>query len=343
MKFSACAVAWCLGASPVAIAARFRHPRQGGSASVLAVKGASESSRRYGNPKCKCIGIDNIEGVTKVTINGAQYDYPADVGAHCAAWGDGRHPFNCSTEDQTPGKGKGWCAQKWCYIDPCHCDLPVPPKPSRFLTHAKFKGQPVFFSYKTCGGVDTYSKGYNALDLALVKNLCDKPVDEAVWGKKECMCVGMDGQPGTTNITTNGVELAYPADVGATCKAWDAGRHVECTGSGAKPDWCNKKWCFVDPCKCNLKQPPTSSTYIKGALFQGNPLFYSYEACGDTDTNTHRGGTSERPAVCDHHEPIMPPMPPMPDNFDHEAYNKDWHGEWQHGDFPNWKKTTRGV
>jgi len=302
----------------------------------VAAAGTRASSGYYGKPKCKCIGIDNIEGITKVTIEGAHYDYPADLGAHCDTWDDGRHPFNCTQEGHTPGKGNGWCGQKWCYIDPCHCDLPVPPKPSAYLSHAHFKGKPIFWSYNTCGGVDTYSKSYNALDFAVVQHICSKPVDEAVWGKKECMCVGMEGQPGETTLTVAGKDVAYPADVGATCKAWDAGRRGECTGSATQPDWCAKKWCFVDPCQCNLAQPPTATSYIKGALFQGNPLYYSYEACGETDTNTHRGGTSERPAMCDHHEPI-------PTHYDHEAYHKDWHSEWQHGDFPNWKKTTRGV
>jgi len=272
----------------------------------------------YGNPKCPCVGFDNVNGVTKVAIDrDTQADYPADLGARCDAWDNDRHPHSCVEEDQKPGAGKGWCAQQWCYVDPCNCDIPVLPKTSAYLPDSTFQGKPVYYSYATCGGEDLWTKENHkdacvnqdsektcwALEKCAwdgskcggkeVNSQCNKKLHGFTWGMASCRCVGIDNQPGSLDVDIgDGKMVAYPADVGATCQTWDHKRHPECKKpAGERPLWCLDKWCYVDPCSCNHAVPPKTSAYLPDAKYQGKPVYYSYATCGSTDqwtTENHK-------------------------------------------------------
>lgn len=172
--------------------------------------GSLSDEKSFGDPKCPCIGFDNIDGETLVafgnstTGNGTLVEYPADLGARCEAWDDDRHP-DCK-EGGWPGEGSGFCAQRWCYVDSCNCDLPVPAKVSTYVPDASYRGKPVFFSYATCGG----------------KDLWTEEVPEV--GMPGCRCIGFDNIPGTIDIKLQGRDgsisvASYPAEIGGTCKA----------------------------------------------------------------------------------------------------------------------------
>mmetsp|Transcript_11533 Transcript_11533/g.30593 ORF Transcript_11533/g.30593 Transcript_11533/m.30593 type:complete len:379 (-) Transcript_11533:194-1330(-) len=225
----------------------------------------------FGDTLCPCIGFDNIQGETTVVFEeGGQETavaYPADLGARCEPWDDGRHA-SCK-EGATPGFGQGWCAQQWCYVDPCNCAIPVLPKMSTYSPDALYRGKPLFFSYATCGGEDAWSKG----------------VPEV--GTPGCRCIGFDNVPGTTEMNIEGQMVAYPAEVGGSCKAWDKATHPMCSGGDPKklPKWCAQEWCYVDPCTCELAGdiPPKVSMYLPKATFTGKGLYYSYETCEGKD------------------------------------------------------------
>lgn len=78
----------------------------------------------HGSDGCRCIGIDELEGETVIALKKKNVSYPADLGARCEAWDANMHP-DCKGENP-----KSWCAQEWCYVDPCKCkdtaDLPKP-------------------------------------------------------------------------------------------------------------------------------------------------------------------------------------------------------------------------
>jgi len=231
------------------------------------------SVAHFGDTRCPCIGFDNIDGETIVTHDdGVQSTYPADLGARCEAWDDGRHP-SCK-EGKEPGLGNGWCAQSWCYVDACNCDLPVLPMLSEYVPDARYRGRPVFYSYATCGG----------------KNLWADEIPQV--GTAGCRCIGFDNIPGTTDITLmidgESQTVSYPAEIGGTCKAWDEGVHPECRKGKDSPKWCSKRWCYVDPCSCNLDQPPKVTLYLPEATFTGKSLYYSYATCGDEDFFTKK-------------------------------------------------------
>lgn len=104
-----------------------------------------------------------------------------------------------------------------------------------------------------------------------------------------CECIGLSHSLGAIQVSIKGQPVEYPAEAGATCKAWDAGRHPLCQGLGTDPFWCKQQWCYVDPCTCKkgYDEPiPSEITYVPGATSQGKSIFYSYHACHETDTYT---------------------------------------------------------
>eukprot|EP00445_Apocalathium_hangoei_P004821 CAMPEP_0203861892 /NCGR_PEP_ID=MMETSP0359-20131031/13278_1 /ASSEMBLY_ACC=CAM_ASM_000338 /TAXON_ID=268821 /ORGANISM="Scrippsiella Hangoei, Strain SHTV-5" /LENGTH=366 /DNA_ID=CAMNT_0050779205 /DNA_START=54 /DNA_END=1154 /DNA_ORIENTATION=+ len=240
----------------------------------LAVRSKGEPENlHFGDSACPCIGFDNIRGETTVVLDdGAEVAYPADLGARCEKWDDGVH--SACKEGQTPGFGNGWCAQSWCFVDPCNCDIPVMPKMTKYVPDARFLGKPLYWSYATCGGEDMFSDELPEI------------------GAAGCRCIGFDNIPGETEIVVPGDDrrpdqvVLYPAEIGGTCKAWDHKVHPECTKGAESPSWCQQRWCYVDPCSCSLKAPPKVTTYLPDATFAGKSLYYSYETCGHADTFT---------------------------------------------------------
>lgn len=237
----------------------------------------------YGHRSCPCVGIDNLDGKVMAQIDaktGKEVAYPADMGARCQAWDSGRHP-KCP--------GENWCESKWCYVDPCNCDKISPyPKPAVYLPDSKYQGKPVHFSYATCDGMDSYSETGAGDDYAVIEKTCATPVDASDWGHEDCRCVGFAPQPGTMKVNIDGKQVDFPADTGGKCNAWELNRHPKCKTDqpGGPPTWCHEKWCYVDPCKCRMGVPPKTSSYVPDANYQGRPVYYSYSACGGTDTWT---------------------------------------------------------
>jgi len=95
------------------------------------------------------------------------------------------------------------------------------------------------------------------------------------------LCVNTVGL--VTNWTT------YPADYGESCKKHMEPGHSSCFDLTTHPpiekppskaaDWCDNKWCYVDPCNCDAADA-TKSDYFP------NQLTYSYTTCGDKNTYT---------------------------------------------------------
>eukprot|EP00933_Yihiella_yeosuensis_P021051 TRINITY_DN16752_c0_g3_i1.p1 TRINITY_DN16752_c0_g3~~TRINITY_DN16752_c0_g3_i1.p1 ORF type:complete len:510 (+),score=92.93 TRINITY_DN16752_c0_g3_i1:93-1622(+) len=251
----------------------------------------------FGHPDCPCVGMSNVEGHVDVNLgDSVTTSYPADAFTSCKAWDDGENLNHCMNSSQTPGKGKGWCAQSWCFVDPCNCKIPTAPKKvleDGYFPGGKYQGKPLYYSYATCGSVDVWASKEKQKELAREPKVCSAKVDTKKWGHNKCKCIGIDGQPGTTNMSLSASKTApYESDAGATCGAWDADVHPSCKSNngvlsdktGAPiPGWCKKTWCFVDPCSCNIGVPAKPSTYLPAATFQGRPLHYSYATCGDID------------------------------------------------------------
>ena len=251
----------------------------------------------YGSSKCPCVGFAGLDGKTTVQLDAnTSVDYPANFAAYCEAWDNDRNNVSCK-EGQKPGKDQGWCAEAWCYVDPCNCELDEPatktPEDGGYMPHASYQGRGLWYSYKTCGGKDYWMTPEKKEELQAVPKNCSKKVEEKKWGNEKCRCIGYDGVPGSTNVTINGEEMPYPADAGASCSAWDAKNHPDCKGEKAAA-WCKKAWCYVDPCECQLEVPPKTSSYLPKGRGNGKPIYFSYAACGAEDEYT----TGNVPEAC---------------------------------------------
>merc|ERR1712137_300401 len=191
----------------------------------------------FGNPKCPCVGLDNVTGATTVYLKDSfTAEHPADIGAHCEAWDNARHP-SCKA-----GAGPSFCKQNWCFVDPCNCDIPEMPKMSLYLKDAKYQGKPIYYSYATCGGVDEFVKTDKQKSKACVDQSSEEDcqaLDTCAWSKEDgkcggkeamgactavdldaavggidgCQCIGFSNRSGITNLILDGKKIAYPADV----------------------------------------------------------------------------------------------------------------------------------
>eukprot|EP00435_Cladocopium_sp_Y103_P027110 s882_g6.t1 len=109
-------------------------------APVAAIVLHTNAGYNFGSSKCPCVGFSGLEGSTTVQLNATvSTEYPANFAAYCEAWDNGRNNVSCQ-EGQTPGKDQGWCAEAWCYVDPCNCELDEPatkvPEEGGYMPHA---------------------------------------------------------------------------------------------------------------------------------------------------------------------------------------------------------------
>lgn len=234
---------------------------------------SSDFKQGYGNEKCKCIGLDGMQGNTSVIVSKQHLNYPANLGAKCEAFDDGRAPACRGESEAKPA----WCTAPWCYVDPKLCDIETMPKyvppENSYQPTARYQHIPLYYSYSTCGAKDSWAS-----------NLAD-------IGKHGCRCIGFDHAEGKNVGKIANQTVEFPAQIGGECKAWDESIHPDCKGS-SPPTWCAQKWCFVDACACSgLPVPPKTqgdSRYFPNATFQGRPIFYSYATCGGEDHYTSK-------------------------------------------------------
>mmetsp|Transcript_19040 Transcript_19040/g.34429 ORF Transcript_19040/g.34429 Transcript_19040/m.34429 type:complete len:1022 (+) Transcript_19040:116-3181(+) len=287
-------------------------------------RGASESrSRRrrrsavttveYGDPHCRCLGWDlHLQNDTGHSLR-SEAGRSHSVGATCSTWADGSSEA-CDGEDWE--YGSSGCHQHWCYVDPCNCDLKDRPRLAD-ASAGTWLGRRLHYSYATCGGREPTSirtevhggpcpsttsrdtcekeRSKDGTSKCLFVNGeciektfsadCDSKLDEAVYGRSTCRCVGIGNiSGGIVYNVSNGTRKLYPASSGSMCHDWDDGRHPDCLDSNPlKPSWCSLKWCFVDPCDCADPGPVRRYPYTDDVTFRGMPLYYSFSTCGEDD------------------------------------------------------------
>jgi len=100
------------------------------------------------------------------------------------------------------------------------------------------------------------------------------------YGEDACPCVGIDNLKGYYSAQLDYYHVQYKAETGASCEAWDNGKHPDCRSSNP-PQWCKQSWCYVDPCNCKLDVLPKMTKV--GITYQGSPAYWSYKTCGGFD------------------------------------------------------------
>eukprot|EP00927_Polykrikos_kofoidii_P040841 TRINITY_DN34837_c0_g1_i2.p1 TRINITY_DN34837_c0_g1~~TRINITY_DN34837_c0_g1_i2.p1 ORF type:complete len:1865 (+),score=292.54 TRINITY_DN34837_c0_g1_i2:271-5595(+) len=115
----------------------------------------TKRAKDSGRAGCSCVTIDpglqKENGGVMASIGGAKKLYPPGLGSRCEAWDDGLYPNACEKKAQDPGLGNGWCIKRWCYVDPCSCDVVAKLQQPSFMPEQTYRGLPLHVSYATCG------------------------------------------------------------------------------------------------------------------------------------------------------------------------------------------------
>jgi hypothetical protein len=129
----------------------------------------------------------------------------------------------------------------------------------------------------------------------------EKP-DVTEDGTVGCKCLPMNKLVNNTEehvIHIQGSRVTFPPDYGDTCKAWDDNLHPECKPNEArkndaktfvKPDYCTAKWCYIDPCKCDITKINNSAplhTLYDGRKYKGKDLYWSHATCGSSSEEAY--------------------------------------------------------
>lgn len=265
---------------------------------------------------CPCISADAIDKSSDPGFpTYHEVTYPDNVGTFCKDW-DAESDPACKLD---PTEAPGWCADEWCYVDPCTCGT-MAKKSSYFPKLLTTGNHPVYYSYTTCKSNDAFT----CTSGDATKRACPCHQDETACGKGEnCRwnsgkCIGAEligcngGTSGTTPVATvagpkKGDQacpciqqemidtktqpgypvysspkyntVTYPGNVGTSCKAWDMEGDPSCKVDEGRPGWCKSEWCYVDPCTCTT-MAKRSSYFPKLKTTGNHDVFYSYTTCG---------------------------------------------------------------
>lgn len=247
----------------------------------LALRAVTSADGGYGSDACQCVGVENLNANTTVSIDGADVAdiYPASLGSSCQAWDEGKYPGSCDTASP-----EDWCSQPWCYVDVEKCVVDSGPFESAYLPNGGYHGGSLYYSYVTCDGTNTYDslKKKKAPAAARKKN----KAAPGGYGLAECQCVAIEGIDGIVPVTIDGKEVPglYPAEIGSSCTPWDEGKYPASCDTSSPEDWCSQAWCYVDSENCVVSDGPYESDYLASATFHGKTLFYSYVTCNATNT-----------------------------------------------------------
>ena len=146
-----------------------------------------------GKEECPCIGMN---GATNTTFphgtkpNGTEISYSDETGKTCAQW-DSKFDSACWVRYPPD-----WCKLKWCFVDPCACTLPTPPKKSDYFPDARLNGVPVWKSYATCGSGDVTTSTRACPNLAN-QRACESVMKPGDITQRACgwtgqKCLGKD-------------------------------------------------------------------------------------------------------------------------------------------------------
>mmetsp|Transcript_26341 Transcript_26341/g.66443 ORF Transcript_26341/g.66443 Transcript_26341/m.66443 type:complete len:1666 (-) Transcript_26341:1049-6046(-) len=141
-------------------------------------------------------------------------------------------------------------------------------------------------------------------------------------GSRYCPCASPSLSWWTVTTTNNGTTssqvqaplgyrttVTFPDNYGqGECRAWDSTVQPFCADAAGnplapRPDWCDKKWCFVSNLECENEKTAVSSlltvsksqNYLKqngGAQPAATHTTYSYSTCGEADSFSGQGNST---------------------------------------------------
>jgi len=205
---------------------------------------AAANTLMTGNPSCPCVLPAKAQ-----TAAAGEPPYvtsaPNQKALNPYAYGYGIRAHNLGKpECQTflaDGEKNDWCKDEWCIVDPNNCAMKIRP-----VGYTVDRGD--YFSYETVNpnfNGNSWTGKVKCLDFA--NSHCTADVNTAMAGNSDCPCV----LPAKMQTAATG-KPAYVTNspYGYGCQAFD--QYKDACASNPE-DWCEDKWCVVDPNNCAFK------------------------------------------------------------------------------------------
>ena len=248
--------------------------------------------------------------------------YPPTYGEGCGvhlepAWSE------CMDQAGNPlpaNESADWCTKPWSYVNPCTCT-------ASDMARSTYFSLELYYSYSVCGATDTYTTDPTELNISGSLG-CPSPPPPAVspmnWPftsalQEGCECIPLaeqylisstdascaQGSGKCANASSGLLTANYGGSCGVHAELFSASCFDQDTGNmwadqcesawdaGCRAAWCDRPWCYVDPCTCTSVTDIAASQY-----FPGSTLYYSYANCKSIDTFSPSGSSVDINAVC---------------------------------------------
>ncbi|CAE7365952.1 PKD2 [Symbiodinium natans] len=280
-----------------------------------------------GQPKVDCTTAFAKEGkcvmATPGGPNTTATQYPPTYGEGC-----GVHlepgSSSCSDSSGNPlplNESAGWCTKPWSYVNPCECS-------ASDMTRSTYFDLELYYSYSVCGATDTYTENPSAVTINKTSVGCPSPPPPAVspmnWPftsalEEGCECIPLadmylmsstdascaQGTGKCANASSGMLTANYGGSCGIHAELFSSSCYDQDTGKmwadqceegwsvGCRAAWCDRPWCYVNPCTCSSVSDIAASLY-----FPGSTLYYSYANCKSIDTFTPGGSSVDIASIC---------------------------------------------
>mmetsp|Transcript_57674 Transcript_57674/g.137197 ORF Transcript_57674/g.137197 Transcript_57674/m.137197 type:complete len:481 (-) Transcript_57674:115-1557(-) len=279
-----------------------------------------------GQPRVDCTQVSYEKEfkcvMAKATGGSTLHLYPPTYGEGCGVHLEPGSP-DCFGDDGNPlpdGQRADWCTKPWSYVNPCTCNANDMVRSTRFELE-------LYYSYSVCGAEDTYTA--NPTDATISASVgCPSPApppvspmnwhftaslqdgceciplaDEFLVQSTDASCEQGSGKCANSNagmLTANyGGSCGIHAElVSSSCYDQESGNMWadQCENGwtvGCRAAWCDRPWCYVDPCTCESVQDIAASQN-----FPGSTLYYSYQNCKSVDTFTPDTSSVDLSGIC---------------------------------------------
>ncbi|CAJ1398790.1 unnamed protein product [Effrenium voratum] len=277
----------------------------------------------HGQEKVACTKAFAKEGkCVMASPSGTALEYPATYGEGC---GVHLEPGSSSCSDSSGNalarnESADWCTKPWSYVNPCTCT-------ASDIALTTYFNLELYYSYSVCGSTDTYTtspSNVNITGSVGCPSPPPPPISPMNWPftsalEEGCSCMPLSdmyliastdascaqGSGKCANASSGMLTANYGGSCGIHAELFSSSCFDQDTGMmwadqcepgwtvGCRAAWCDRPWCYIDPCTCSSATDIAASQY-----FPGSTLYYSYANCKSVDTFTPSGSSVDISDIC---------------------------------------------